>query len=80
MPTLKQLRGVNMQGWQPAPAQPQAQPAKTSAPQDTRTQRNPNMLAAMPLIASTNDALQRQFYGGKNVPTYRILPATGGQR
>jgi hypothetical protein len=36
------------------------------------------MLASMPLMATTADAFQRQFYGGANVPTYRILPAKKG--
>ena len=40
--------------------------------------RSSMMLAAMPLMASTNDALDRQFYGGANVPRYRILPADKG--
>lgn len=75
MPTLKQSSAVNMAGWQPvAPRAASSQPAKT-APSDPSTQRNPHMLASMPLVASTNDALTRQFYGGPNVPTFRILPA-----
>jgi hypothetical protein len=74
MPTLKQSSAVNMAGWQPvAPRAASSQPAKT-APTDPSTRRNPQMLAAMPLMASTNDALTRQFYGGQNVPTFRILP------
>lgn len=78
MPTLKQSSAVNLAGWQPvATPTATAQPAKTaiSSPPDSRIKRNANMLASMPLMASTNDALTRQFYGGTNVPTYRILPA-----
>lgn len=81
MPSLKQSSAVNMAGWQPVVAQPAStQPAKAaiSSPLDPRTMRNPQMLAPMPLMASTNDALTRQFYGGQNVPTYRILPVKGG--
>lgn len=37
------------------------------------------MLASMPLMSAGGDALQRQFYGGPNVPSYRILPAKRGQ-
>lgn len=81
MPTLKQSSAVNMAGWQPvASPATSAQPAKAalSSPVDPRNTRNPHMLASMPLMASTNDALTRQFYGGVNVPTFRILPVRGG--
>jgi hypothetical protein len=76
MATIRQSQAVNMAGWTPAP-QP-AQAATKSSPPDPRVKRLPNMLAPMPLIASTNDALTRQFYGGSNVPTFRILPTKGG--
>jgi hypothetical protein len=36
------------------------------------------MLASMPLMASTADAFQRQFYGGAKVPSYRTMPAKKG--
>jgi hypothetical protein len=36
------------------------------------------MLASMPLMATTADAFQRQFYGGSKVPTYRTLPVKKG--
>jgi hypothetical protein len=79
MPTLKQSSAVNMAGWQPTTPKPSIQ-TKTSpaAPTDPRTVRNPHMLASMPLMASTGDAFYRQFYGGPNLPTYRILPTKGG--
>jgi hypothetical protein len=75
MATLRQSSTVNMAGWQPNPPQPSttAQTQKSSPP-DTRNKRSPNMLAPMPIMASTADAFDRQFYGGGNVPTYRILP------
>jgi hypothetical protein len=81
MPTLKQSSAVNMAGWQPVVASPSgSQPAKTApaTPTDPRITRDPRMLASMPLMASTGDAFYRQFYGGPNVPTFRILPVNGG--
>jgi hypothetical protein len=72
MTTLRQSSNVNMDGWEPVT--PQTQPQPRSAPVDPRTLRNPQMLAPMPLLASSLDALSRQFYGGPNLPTYRILP------
>jgi hypothetical protein len=82
MATLRQSAAVNMQGWQPVQPTPQVvrQPASKPSPVDTRTQRSPIMLSPMPALASRSDGLQRQFYGGKNVPTYRILPAMGGSQ
>jgi hypothetical protein len=80
MATLRQSAAVNMQGWQAVQQNTQAKsaPAGKPSPVDTRTQRNPNMLSPMPAIATLSDGLSRQFYGGLNVPTYRILPAKGG--
>lgn len=81
MPTLKQSSAVNMAGWQPvASSATSSQPAKTApaAPSDPHVTRDPRMLASMPLMASTGDAFYRQFYGGPNVPTFRILPVRGG--
>jgi len=81
MPTLKQSSAVNMSGWQPvAPEAANRQSDKTApaAPTDPRIARDRNMLASMPLMASTGDAFYRQFYGGPNLPTFRILPVQGG--
>jgi hypothetical protein len=36
------------------------------------------MIASMPLMASTEDSLQRQFYSSQNIPAQRILPAKRG--
>ena len=61
-----------MDGWKPTaiPATPQSPPPN----EDTqRTGRSPYMLSSMPSNASGNDGLQRQFYGGSNVPTTRIF-------
>jgi hypothetical protein len=82
MPTLKQSSAVNMAGWQPVAPATSSQPAKTApaAPTDPRIMRDPRMLASMPLMASTGDAFYRQFYGGPNLPTFRILPVKGGSQ
>lgn len=74
MATLNQSGAVNMAGWQPNTQPTQTQTGQGTSPPDPRTIRSPHMLASMPMIASTQDAFTRQFYGGQNVPTYRILP------
>lgn len=76
MANLRQSARVNMDGWEPAPEKP-AKIGIPSTDADTNN-KSPLMLASMPLGASTNDALQRQFYGGANVPLFRILPAKQG--
>jgi hypothetical protein len=76
MASLKQAAQADMQGWEPVPQQPLAQQPPT--PPDPNENRLPNMLASMPLMASTNDALSRQFYGSSYLPSFRILPAKKG--
>jgi hypothetical protein len=76
MPTLKQAANYDMSGYKRVPEQAANKPPMTSHP--ATSSRNPTMLASMPLMASTADAFQRQFYGGENVPTYRTLPAGNG--
>jgi hypothetical protein len=76
MATLRQAARFNMQGYQPAPQQSNSRPQ--IPPVNTSPMRHPNMLASMPLMASTADAFQRQFYGGSKVPTYRTMPAKKG--
>lgn len=78
MGSLKQAARADMKGYQPAPAKPYSAPP--NPPRPATSTRSPNMLASMPLMASTADAFQRQFYGGANVPTHRILPAKKGSR
>lgn len=76
MATLKQSWAVNMSGWEPSTEggnQPQHDPP-TRAPYG----KSPYMISSMPLMASTGDALVRQFYGDGKTPTYRILPAKRG--
>lgn len=80
MASLRRAANTDMRGWEPAPQQPQNATVSPpgSAPDQATSTRAPNMLASMPLMASTGDAFQRQFYGGTNVPSYRILPAQRG--
>jgi hypothetical protein len=65
-----------MQGYQPMPQPSNATPQ--IPPPEKAPTRHPNMLASMPLMATTADAFQRQFYGGSKVPTYRTLPVKKG--
>jgi hypothetical protein len=82
MPRLNQLRNPNLDDWQLVPPTP-TRPAETtpSAPANPEVNlqplpsRSPMMRAPMPIAASTADAFARQFYGGPNVPSWRILPA-----
>lgn len=78
MPRMNQLRNPDLSDWKPLPPK-ESQPDK-SLPENTVNtyKRSPFMHASMPLSASTNDALDRQFYGGAALPTYRILPAKKG--
>lgn len=69
-----------MRGWEATDSTPAKQPETANFPPipDPNT-RGPYMHAAMPLMASTNDALS-QFYSNANIPWQRILPAKkGGQ-
>lgn len=84
MPSVKASQNVSMNGWT-------QQPAKTDAPelQETSSQASeppaaggypnmsPFMLASMPLMASTNDALT-QFYGNWSIPQFRTVPMQHG--
>jgi hypothetical protein len=79
MASLKAASSADMTGYKPAPSAPPAQLNTPSIPKSGDSPgRLPTMLSSMPLNASTGDAFQRQFYGGSNVPTYRILPAQRG--
>jgi hypothetical protein len=75
MPPLNQLRNPDLSKMQPIPA-PTQPPAP--APEKADPGRSPNMLSSMPLMASTADAFQRQFYGHSSTPSYRILPVKRG--
>jgi hypothetical protein len=80
MTTINKSASVNMAGWRPVATPVAAKPTTTpsSPPTDPRTLRDPKMLASMPLMATSSDSLTRQFYGGANVPTFRILPVKRG--
>lgn len=64
-----------MEGWRQVQdsAIPQAPPPEDSQ----RSGRSPYMRSSMPVNASGNDGLQRQFYDGANAPTYRIFVPGG---
>lgn len=81
MARMKAASRADMKGYKPAPMTPPVSAPRPTYPNPRDLPgRDPNMLASMPLDASTGDALQRQFYGGGNLPTSRILPAgKGGQ-
>jgi hypothetical protein len=83
MPSIKQSQNVSMNGWtqQPpktdtadlqAPDKPSEPPASGGYPN-----MSPFMLASMPLMASTNDALT-QFYGNWSIPQFRTVPVQHG--
>jgi hypothetical protein len=79
MPSVKQSQGANMTGWQPAPApdlQTVDNKGEPPAP-NTYPNRSPFMLSSMPLMASTNDALN-QFYGLVSLPFFRTVPIQHG--
>jgi hypothetical protein len=79
MPSVRQSGKVNLDGWRPAENAPQeGQKFKVTAPEPDPTERSPYMLTSMPLMASTGDAFQRQFYSRANTPSQRILPAKRG--
>lgn len=75
MPSVKSSARPNLRGWQltqniPAGGEKRAAPAEPDP-----TARSPFMRASMPLMASTGDAFQRQFYTQNGLPQQRILPA-----
>ena len=79
MPSIKQSAQVKLDDWRPVengtnkggdtPAPP---------PPPDPLGRSAFMLSSMPLMASTGDAFQRQFYGSGSNPQQRILPAKRG--
>lgn len=83
MPSVKQSQNVSMNGWQQTPPKPQdstlqtAQPAAEPPASGGYPNMSPFMLASMPLMASTNDALT-QFYGNWSIPQFRVVPIQHG--
>jgi hypothetical protein len=79
MPSAKQSARVNLDGWMPVENTPQdGDKFRVTATEPDPTERSPFMLTSMPLMASTGDAFQRQFYSRANTPSQRILPAKRG--
>lgn len=79
MPSVKQSARVNLDDWRPVDTDTKKggdTPAPPPPP-DPLT-RSAFMLSSMPLMASTGDAFQRQFYGAGSTPQQRILPAKRG--
>lgn len=84
MPSIKQSQNPSMNGWiqQPAKTEPadlQQTSSQASEPPASGGYPNmsPFMLASMPLMASTNDALT-QFYGNWSIPQFRVVPIQHG--
>ena len=78
MASLKQASRADMRGWERAPESTGSLRIPSTPDESNTPGRNPNMLSSMPPGATTGDGLQRQFYGGGNVPTSRILPVARG--
>jgi hypothetical protein len=80
MPSIRTSARPNLKGWQPAQTTPSGEPQKHNPPPaPDPLARSPFMHASMPLMASTDDSLTRQFYGSSNLPQQRILPAKKGK-
>ena len=83
MPSVKQSQNVNTTGWQPAPPKAADSTLENSDPKSEPPANggypnmSPFMLASMPLMASTNDALT-QFYGNWSIPQFRTVPVQHG--
>lgn len=83
MPSLKQSSNINTNGWQPTPAAADTSNLTSPDPKgeppapNTYPNRSPFMLSSMPLMASTNDALN-QFYGLVSIPYFRTVPIQHG--
>lgn len=82
MASLRLAAQANMSGYKAPDNTPDAAATQPSIPPTQPPGMPPrvtSMLASMPLMSAGGDALQRQFYGGPNVPAYRIQPAKRGQ-
>jgi len=79
MPSVRASARPNLRGWQQAQTIP-SEGGKTPTPPPLKDplQRGALMHASMPLMASTSDAFQRQFYSSQNIPQQRIFPAKKG--
>lgn len=82
MPSVKASQNVSMSGWTQNPTPTDSQPQQTEPANEPPANggypnMSPFMLASMPLMASTNDALT-QFYGNWSIPQYRTVPVQHG--
>jgi hypothetical protein len=77
MPSMTQSSTANMTGWQL-----QATPDQYGSTPDTGPgspgpktvdSRSPYLLSYLPMVVSSDHELDRQFYNGANVPTFRTL-------
>lgn len=77
MPAVRASTPSTLQGYTQVVSQtPTAAPASVDTSKGSL--RSSMMRASMPIMASTNDAFTRQFYGQENIPQQRILPAKRG--
>ena len=80
MPTIRNSRRPSLRGWQQVQTPlPQVSVQPSAQPTEPKPARSPFMRASMPLIASTSDALAKQFYSPTGIPQNRILPAQGSK-
>jgi hypothetical protein len=77
MPTMRQSSSANMSGWVQAAAPDQMDLTKDNGPgaPDPKSvdSRSPYLLSYLPMVVSSDHELDRQFYNGANVPTFRTL-------
>lgn len=77
MPSMKQSSSANMDGWQLniQPDQYGSTPdtGPGSPAPKTVDSRSPYLLSYLPMVVSSDHELDRQFYNGANVPTFRTL-------
>ena len=77
MPSMQDSRAADMKGWSlqlendQYGTTPDTGPG-SAAPKNVDS-RSPNLLSYLPMVVSSDHELDRQFYNGANVPTYRTL-------
>lgn len=83
MPSIKASSNPSMNGWtqqpqkQDTPTVDQTSQANEPPVEMGAPNQSPFMLSSMPLMASTNDALN-QFYGNWSIPQFRTVPIQHG--
>jgi hypothetical protein len=77
MPSMKQSSTANMDGWAMQPTGDQYGTTPDSGPGSPAPKsvdsRSPYLLSYLPMVVSSDHELDRQFYNGANVPTFRTL-------